>query len=289
MESFNADRQKNLKFNDILQKIKYKTDTEAVDGFIYFPLFKISDRGIEHQEDPLTQIFFNKLKEKGAIEFSGRTCDEINKTLEEAKTSKNKPFIVEGYWVKSIEPKFSQLCEEYAKSVDEKIEEKSTPINSEIKGLVEELKTIIKTKNDNENEFPHKKYLKSIHLVSTSITLHDMVIWLVLDEHFEMPIRFATESKGKPTAIKNLYYIAYCADVSDRKIDYDKNVADNVNNGLFKKREIARYMKTNNLEKPTLIKKSEDGKTLVLKGEVKIKTFVKSQVPSQHRYIYKAQ
>lgn len=120
MKIFNANRQKNLEFNDILQKIKYKADKEAVDGFIYFPLFKISDRGIEHQEDPTTQILFNRLKEMGAIEFSGRTCDEINKTLEEAKTSKDNPFIVEGYWVKPIEPKFSQLCEEYEKSGGEK-------------------------------------------------------------------------------------------------------------------------------------------------------------------------
>lgn len=120
MKIFNADRQKNLEINDLLQKIKYKIDKEGVDGFVYFPLFEISDRGIEHQEDPTTQILFKKLKEMGAIEFSGRTCDEINKTLEEAKTSKDKPFIVEGYWVKPIEPKFSQLCEEYEGNVEEK-------------------------------------------------------------------------------------------------------------------------------------------------------------------------
>lgn len=124
MKPFNADRQINLEINNLLQRIKYEANEQGDGAFAYFPLFIIDGNKITLKEDLSTQILFKKLEKMGAIEISGRTCDEINKTLEEAKISKVKPLISEGYWVSPIEPKFSQLCEEYEGRIDEKFEEK---------------------------------------------------------------------------------------------------------------------------------------------------------------------
>jgi hypothetical protein len=131
-----------------------------------------------------------------------------------------------------------------------------------------------------------KKYPKSIHLISTSLEPQDAV-WLVFEERFEIPIRFAVKnSKGEPSAIKKLYDIAYFVDVPYKKVFYNKSTADGINNGLFRKRQVAKYMKTNKLEKPTLVQKSEKG-TLVLKNEIPIKTaLVKNDVPIQYQSLY---
>lgn len=119
MKIFNARKQKNIEINNLLQKIKYKVNENAED-FIFLPFLKIDGYRV-HQEDPSIQLILKDLKKIGAIEFSFRTNEEINKTLEEAELSKNKPHIIEGYWIKIIEPKFSQLCEEYEKSIEKKL------------------------------------------------------------------------------------------------------------------------------------------------------------------------
>ena len=119
-------------------------------------------------------------------------------------------------------------------------------------------------KNEKEN-----KYLKSMHLICSSLAVSDNVIFLVLDGHFDFPVRFGVKSKWGESSMKKLFNIAYPADAFGKKVNYDKRLADNINNGLFKKRPIEKYMKTHKLEKPTLVKKSEKN-TLVLSGEVPV-------------------
>lgn len=140
---------------------------------------------------------------------------------------------------------------------------------------------------ENQAEGLSTNHLKSIHLVTTSLE-PTSVIFLVLDERFEMPIRCAVWNyKGEIAYIKKLYDIAYPWDVPNKKVGYNKFLADNINNGLFKKGQVARYMKTNKLKKPTLVQKSEDGKSLVLKIETPVKTgLVKNAVPPQHQPLY---
>ena len=131
-----------------------------------------------------------------------------------------------------------------------------------------------------------KKSLKSMHLVTKSLE-PTTVIFLVLDERFEMPIRFTVKNNGGyPTYIKKLYDIAYLVNAPNKKVNYDKNTANGINNGLFRKSAVAKYMKTNILNKPTLVLKSEN-KTLVLKNEILVKTgLVQHDVPIQYQSIY---
>lgn len=129
--------------------------------------------------------------------------------------------------------------------------------------------------------------LKSIHLVTPHLVKSPSVIFLVLDEQFEIPIRCVVKNKmGKATYINKLYDIAYLVDAPGKKVDYDKNLADSINNGLFKKSRIADYIRTNKLKKPTLVQKSEDKKSLVLEGETLVKTELVGNIPTQYRYLY---
>jgi len=114
------------------------------------------------------------------------------------------------------------------------------------------------------------------------------VIFLVLDERFEIPIRCAVKNKrGEETYIKKLYNIAYIVNVPGKRVDYNRNLANDINNGLFRRRQIVKYMKTNKLKKPTLIQKSEDGDYLVLKNEIPVKTgLVNHNVPVQYQSLY---
>ncbi|MFA5925600.1 MAG: hypothetical protein WC831_01590 [Parcubacteria group bacterium] len=133
----------------------------------------------------------------------------------------------------------------------------------------------------------NKKRLKSIHLVTKSVAVEN-VIFLVLDERFEMPIRFDTKNrKGEDTTIKKLHDIAYFVNAPGKRVGYSERLADNINNGIFKKRPIKDYMKTNKFEKPTLVQKSEDGNILVLKNEILIKTMLINAVPTQYQSLYK--
>lgn len=162
--------------------------------------------------------------------------------------------------------------------------------------LIENIKSknpIIDKKSFNQTTFgishpkqEDKNPLKSIHLITNSLGL-TTAIFLVLDGRFEMPIRFAVKNKnGDPTHIKKLYDIAYFVDAPNKMVNYDKNIADGINNGLFRKGAVAKYMKTNRLNKPTLVQKSEN-RTLVLKNEILVKTgLVKNDVPIQCQSIY---
>lgn len=137
------------------------------------------------------------------------------------------------------------------------------------------------------NEKNKGNYLRSIILLGNSLMPTDK-IFLVLDENYKMPIRCAVKNrKGNETYIKKLYKIAYLANAPGTMVAYDKNLANNINNGLFRKRLVSKYMKTNKLKKPTIVKKSENGKYLVLSNEILVKTgLIKNEVPSKHQYLY---
>lgn len=143
-----------------------------------------------------------------------------------------------------------------------------------------------KPESKKERRVSKDNSLKSIHLVTQSLEPRD-VIFVVLDEHFEMPTRFTVKNNsGDVTYIKKLYDIAYIVNVPGKKVDYDKNLADCINNGLFGRIKIKNYMETNKLQKPTLVQKSENDMTLVLKNEIPVKTMLARDVPSQHRSLY---
>jgi hypothetical protein len=132
----------------------------------------------------------------------------------------------------------------------------------------------------------NKNRLASIYLITKSLNPTD-VIFMVLDEHYKMPIRFNVKNrKGEDTGIRKLYNIAYIVSVPNTRVEYNKNTADAINNGLFKRREVTNYMRTNNLKKPTLVQISENKDYLVLKNEVVVKTSLLNTVPTQYKSLY---
>ncbi|MFC1612731.1 hypothetical protein ACFL23_00150 [Patescibacteria group bacterium] len=144
-----------------------------------------------------------------------------------------------------------------------------------------------KLEKSNKENYKNNTFLQSIHLITTTLEPSD-VIFLVLDRNFNIPTRCAVKNyKGTPAYIKKLYDIAYIADVPNKKVIYDKKLADNINNGLFRKRPIKKFMRTNKFKKPTLVQKSEDKKTLVLKNEIQVETILVKNIPLQYQYLYK--
>lgn len=76
-----------------------------------------------------------------------------------------------------------------------------------------------------------------------------------------MPIRFkGLANKG----VRFLHQLAYPANVQGKSVKGDKRNADAINNGIFKNRKIAAYMKTNKLDKPTLVVKTNEALILAL-------------------------
>lgn len=142
--------------------------------------------------------------------------------------------------------------------------------------------------NPDTNEQKKPATLQSIQLVTASLE-PTTVIFLVIDGNFRQPSRCTIKNEvGKLTYIKKLYDIAYIVDVPGKKVAYDEGLADNINNGLFKRRMIKNYMRTNGIrKKPTLVQKSEDKKTLVLKNEIQVETMLVKNIPVQFQYLYK--
>ena len=131
-----------------------------------------------------------------------------------------------------------------------------------------------------------KGHLKSIQLVTESIASKDK-IFMVLDEQYKAPIRFTIKNNnGDDAAIKKLHNLAYLVDAPGKSVGYSKKIADSINNGLFSRKQIKEYMRTNRLKKPTIVQKSEDGKLLVLKNEIPIETILINKVPQQYQYLY---
>ncbi|MEK7576146.1 MAG: hypothetical protein AAB482_00455 [Patescibacteria group bacterium] len=142
------------------------------------------------------------------------------------------------------------------------------------------------TQASENNNIDKKRTLQSIHLITNSLEPKD-TIFLVLDEQFQMPVRFEVENnKGSISSIKKLYDIAYFVDAPNRKVIYSKKSADGINNGLFKKSQVKIYLKTNKLVKPTLVMKASNN-TLVLKNEIPVLGgLLKNIVPTQHQSLY---
>ena len=152
--------------------------------------------------------------------------------------------------------------------------------------LLQELSAENITKHEND-----AKHLKSIQLISEKFD-PDRNVFLVLDEHYDLPhIRCATFKNGKPTYIKMLYDLSYSwGNAPNKGVSYDPYLADNINNGLFKRRAIKKYLRTNGISKtPTLVKKSESSNLLVRTGEVIVETKLVKEIPShyQQRFIDK--
>lgn len=142
----------------------------------------------------------------------------------------------------------------------------------------------IKRIKEQRNIKGQKNFPKTIHLVTSNISEND-VIFLVIDENFKTPIRFSTKNpKGEDSAVKKLHNLAYIVDVPGKQVMYSERTADNINNGIFKNSQVASYMKTNKLDKPTLVKRS--GKILVFKNETLVRNILVNLVPSQYRYLY---
>lgn len=128
-------------------------------------------------------------------------------------------------------------------------------------------------------------YLKSIHLITETLN-PTSVIFLVLDERYEAPVRCAAYKKGCATYIKKLYDIAYLVNTPNKKVDYKESLSDAINNAPFRRRAIVTYMKTNKLKKPTLVQKAEYANILVLKGDILIKTLLIKNIPTQYQSLY---
>jgi len=161
-------------------------------------------------------------------------------------------------------------------------------LHDDILEKLDEETILIESSHKNEDENKKKNnYPKTIYLVTKSIIL-DSVIFFVIDEHFNIPERFSiVNKKGGPTCITKLHNIAYpAASAPNKKVEYSKQLADGINNGLFKRKKIKEYIKTNKLNKPTLVKKSSDGKILVLNNDTQIEDITIQKVPSQFRYLY---
>jgi len=162
-----------------------------------------------------------------------------------------------------------------------------------LKNIREEAKEKLKFLREFKKEVPNgrqfgdQRNLRSIHLVTTTLLPKEGTIFLVFDESYQTPIRFLVKNKeGEESTIKKLYRIAYIVDVKESQVPYTERLADNINNGLFKKHRGSDYMRTNKIgKKPTLVKKV--GNFLVLNNEILIKTQLVKEVPLQYQSLYK--
>ena len=128
------------------------------------------------------------------------------------------------------------------------------------------------------------KKLKSIHLIGDTIDPRREIA-LVLDEDFEHPVRSAALHHGQETTIKKLYNIVYVSNDRARDVPYTRKLMNGINTGLFRRPRVEAYLRTNGIEKPTLVRKVNG--LLELTGEVLVKTIRPAEVPSQFRYLYK--
>jgi len=159
-------------------------------------------------------------------------------------------------------------------------------IRIEISKKLEKLRELRKELEQETNlQTQGERQLKSMHLITDSLEPKS-VIFLVLDGQFQMPIRFAVKNNGgDPTSIKKLYNIAYFVDAPNKMVAYDKNTANGINNGLFKRKAVKEYM-TNKSKSPTLVQKSKE-ETLVLKNDIVVKVgLIKNDVPTQYQSLY---
>jgi hypothetical protein len=168
------------------------------------------------------------------------------------------------------------------KDFDERYEKIKNELSKKIEKYEKEI--------EEKASYEQRKTLQSIHLIAETIAIDRCeTIFLVLDGLFDKPIRFAVKNKrtGDLTTIAKLFKIASPGNAPGKRVNYERKVVDNINNGLFKKRRIKEYLKANNLKKPTLVKKAENGDYLALTGEVPVQTgTISNTVPPQHLSLY---
>jgi hypothetical protein len=160
------------------------------------------------------------------------------------------------------------------------------PLKVEIVGKTQEDIAMIAThvKQGEKPPSQNKNYPKSIYLITDRLTV-DKTIFLVIDGHFNTPIRCEVKGGGGFPYMKKLYNIAYVGNAPGTKVTYDRNTADSINNKLFSRPQVAECMKTHGLDKPTLVIKSGD--IMVLKNETPVKTgLINKEVPTEHRPLY---
>lgn len=162
-----------------------------------------------------------------------------------------------------------------------------TPLQVELVGKAQQDLEKIAEKSNLHATHKGKPGLRSIHLVSNSLNPAS-VIFLVLDGHYEMPYRCSVRNNaGKDTYTKKLFDIAYFGDAPGKMVAYNERLSDDINNALFRRRPIKQYLTTNKIPKsPTIVKKSEDGKSLVLTHEVDVNAQLVKQIPTQHQNKY---
>jgi hypothetical protein len=148
---------------------------------------------------------------------------------------------------------------------------------------------VVKKSNSSIENFPIVE-LKSISLVTQKLALNCChFIFIVLDGRYDKPVKFNVKNnKGEETAVAKLYRLSYCrmADFPENHLDYDWNIADSINNGLFKNPFVKDYIKSNGFKKPTLVKKSDDKKELVLNDKIGIERELVKDIKDQYRYLY---
>ena len=159
MKIFNADQERNIEINNLLQRIKDESREQKTDCPL-FSIFEITNNsGIKYKESLRTINLLREFKEMKIIDFTERTIDEVKNTLEKAQESKNTFSVVERYHIKLIEPNFSQKCEEYIIKV-KKLEDSRIPQSKQIKP--ELLKGLDDLGNEEEND---KGKIKKIEIV----------------------------------------------------------------------------------------------------------------------------
>lgn len=162
-----------------------------------------------------------------------------------------------------------------------------SPLKVEMVGKAQEDIATIAAHFERESETISlgKNYPRSIHLITERQTA-DRKIFLVIDKHFDTPIRFEAKNRhGGDTYMKKLHNISYVGNAPGKRVAYDVTSADSINNKLFLKPQVAECMKTHGLDRPTLVIKSGD--MMVLKNEVPVKTgLVHVDVPPELRSLY---
>lgn len=119
IEIFNANKQRNIEMNNLLQRIKYESDKIQHEAkCVFFPITIFEDGQLIFQEKGDNQLYLKELKDMGVIKLEERSNEERNETLKETEM---KGLIAEYALIEPIEPKFSQFCSKYEKLTSEVI------------------------------------------------------------------------------------------------------------------------------------------------------------------------
>ncbi len=154
------------------------------------------------------------------------------------------------------------------------------------KSKIEAMKSASWKKPYTETEIiENETYLKSISLITESVVLKDK-IFLVLDGLYKNPIRYAVKNnRNEYTAITKLHNLVYPVNVPGKSVFYSKREYDSIDKTIFGKKQVQDHMRTHKLKKPTIIQKSENGETLVLKGGI-VKMELIKNIPQEYKYLY---